>query len=77
MGYFPMQMNNASGVCAVLRDAIHATGRSAKPGGITEAAHVKAAAYTEGDAGRGIAAARERDAASSRYSAAGSGAGYS
>ena len=52
MGYFPMQMNNASGVCAVLRDAIHATGRSAKPGGITEAAHVKAAAYTEGDAGR-------------------------
>ena len=52
MGYFPMQMNNASGVCAVLCDAIHATGRSAKPGGITEAAHAEAAAVTEGDAER-------------------------
>lgn len=52
MGYFPMQMNNTSGVCAVLRDAIHTAERSAKPGGITGAAHAEAAAGTEGDAMR-------------------------
>lgn len=52
MGYFPMQMNNTSGVCAVLRDAIHTAEQSAKPGGITGAAHAEAAAGTEGDAMR-------------------------
>ena len=52
MGYFPMQMNNTSGVYAVLRGAIHAAKRSAKQGGITGAAHAEAAAGTEGDAMR-------------------------
>lgn len=77
MGYFPMQMNNTSGVCAVLRDAIHTAEQSAKPGGITGAGAPKRQLVRKAMPGAGIAAARERNAASSRYSAAGSDAGYS
>ena len=77
MGYFPMQMNNTSGVCAVLRDAIHtadgARGRAASRKPRTSKRQLVRKAMPCA----GIAAARRRYAAPGRHSAAGSGAGYS
>lgn len=68
MGYFPMQMNNAWGVCAFLRGMIRAAGTRAKPGRDRRATRAKVAAAWEAALHAKGAAARkgERHAPESR-----------
>ena len=77
MGYFPMQMNNTSGVCAVLRDAIHAADGARGRAASRKPRATKRQLIRKAMPCAGITATRGRYVAPGRHSAVGSGASYS